>query len=82
MGGLGAQFAPGPPSPFQGRALFGDLGAQREPNGGPKMEPKSRTNSPKINAKIDAIFEGPLERFWLTLGVFLGPWTLENECLV
>ena len=32
-----------------------------------------------MNAKIDAIFDGPLERFWLTLAVFLG---LENECLV
>ena len=35
-------------------------------------------NTKQIDAKIDAIFEGPLERFWLTLGVFLGPWTLEN----
>ena len=27
----------------------------------------------KINAKFDVIFEGPLERFWLTLGVFWVP---------
>ena len=41
-----------------------------------------KKNSPKIDAKIDAIFEGPVERLWLTLGMFLGPCTLENACLV
>ena len=46
------------------------------------MERKSIKNCQEIDAKIDAIFEGPLERFWLTLGVFWGPWTLENECFV
>ena len=46
------------------------------------MEPKSIKTTPKIDANIEAIFEGPLERFWLTLGKLLGPWTLENERLV
>ena len=81
FGALGAQFAPGPPGAFQRRSLFSDWrskGAQ----GGPKIEPQSVKNSQKIDANIDVIFEGPLERFWLTLGVFWGPWTLENECLV
>ena len=82
MGALGAQFAPGPPSLFQRRSLFSDFGAQREPKGIPKWSQNQNKNSPKIDAKIDAIFEGPLERVWLTLGVFWGPWTLENECLV
>ena len=77
LGALGAQFAPGPPGAFQRRSLFSDFGVQREPKGGPKIEPKSIQTRPKTDANIDAIFEGPLERFWLTLGVLLGPWTLK-----
>ena len=34
------------------------------------MDRKSRKNSPKIDANIDAIVEGPLKRFWFTLGCF------------
>ena len=79
---LGAQFAPGPPGCFQGRPLFSDFGAQREPKGVPKWSQNREKNCPKVDAKIAATFEGPLERCWLTLAVFLGPWTLENECLV
>ena len=82
LGAMGAQFAPGPPSLIQGRPLFSDFCAQREPKGDPKMDSKSIKQQSKIDTKIEAIFEGPLERFWLTLGVFLRPWTLENECLV
>ena len=63
LGGLGAQFAPGPPGCFQGCPLFSDFGAQREPKRVPKWSQNRLQNSPKINAKIDAIFEGPLERF-------------------
>ena len=36
LGGLGAQFAPGPPGVFQGRALLSDFGAQMEPKSVPK----------------------------------------------
>ena len=79
---LRAQFAQGPPGLFQGRSLFSDFDAQREPKGVPKWSQNQQKNSPKINATIDVIFEGPLKRCWLALGVFLGPWTLENECLV
>ena len=78
LGALGAQFAPGPPGAFQRRNLFNDFGDKKGARGGPKMEPISIKNIPKIDANIDAIFEGPLECFSLTLGVFSGPWTLEN----
>ena len=36
LGALGAQFAPGPPSPFQRCSLFGDFDAQRDSKGVPK----------------------------------------------
>ena len=31
---------------------------------------------------IDVILEGSLHCFVLTLGMFLEPWTFENECFV
>ena len=46
------------------------------------MESNLRKFSPKIDVKIDVILDRPSERLWLTLGVFLAPWTLENECFV
>ena len=53
--------------------------------GHPRVSKSSQSQSnnyPKIDAKIEAFFEVLLQRFWLTLGVFLGSRTLENECLV
>ena len=46
------------------------------------MDAKWRKINPKTDAKIDVILDGPFERLWLTLGLLLGPWTLENECFV
>ena len=52
-------------------------GATRRPN----IDQKSMKIDAKINGKFGWVFARPRERFWLTLGVFLGPWTFENECL-
>ena len=46
------------------------------------MEPISIKMTQKSDAKVSVIFEGRQERFRLLLEVFLGPRTLENECLV
>ena len=46
------------------------------------MDSKLKKIWPKIDIKIDVILDRPSERLWLTLGVFLAPWTLENECFV
>ena len=56
MGALDAQFAPGPPSPFQPRFLFNDFGAQRQPKGVPKWTRNQEQINPQIDAKNDAIF--------------------------
>ena len=82
LGALGAQFAPGPPGFFQRRPFFTDLGAQSNPTGDRKWSPNANKNSLKIDAKINVIFNWPFGWLWSTLGVFLGPWILENQCLV
>ena len=78
LGAYGAPFAPGLPGVFPPPSLFSDFAAERDPKGVPKWSQNAEKVSPKIDAKIDVILDGPFERLWSTLGVFLGPWSLED----
>ena len=75
LGALGAQSVPGTPpfAPFQ--PILAPTWATHGSQNRAKINKK---NHSKIDAKIDAFSEVLLQRCWLTLGVFLGPWTLEN----
>ena len=76
------------PSRTEGRCAklallhFKRFWAQQAATRAPKIDQKSMNIDAKINGKFGWVFAWPRERCWLTLGVFLGPWTLENECLV
>ena len=78
LGALGAQSVPGTPSLRSRHPILSDFGFKLGPTGVPKRSQTRQKNSSKTDAKIDAIFEGPLKRCWLTLVVFLGPRTLKN----
>ena len=58
------------PVPLPSGRLLGGFGAQRVPKGVPKW-------SPNVETIIHATFNGPLERFWLTLG---GPSKISVSC--
>ena len=62
--------------------ILSDFGRKRRPQGVPKW-PKNRWKiNAKINAKFGLVFAWPSEHCWVTLEVFLGPWTLDFECFV
>ena len=44
---------------------------------------KTATRPPRVDhGKFGWVFAWPRERSWSTLGMFLGPWTLDYECFV
>ena len=61
--------------------FFGDFGTSRESRGsqnGAKMGTKSMQTSMRKNMIWDCFFAC----LWWVLGVFLGHWTVKNQCLV
>ena len=79
---FGAQAVPRTALLSYGRSILSDFGTQREPKQAPKMELKSIKNDSKIYRNVGLIFKRFLEHVWSIFGVFLGPWTFNNECLV
>ena len=69
-----------PPLPFT-IALFEAILAASVSQQGAQIELKPVKNRFKILSIFCYIFDPFLKRFWTILGVVLGSWTLENECL-
>ena len=61
---------------------FNRFWSQTGPQKAPTMELKSIKNRFKNLSKFWSDFEAVSGSFWVILGVFLGTWTLKNECLV
>ena len=62
------QSDPGTPPLDPAAPFYAILVPNWVPNGVPKWSPNGETFSPQINATINVILDGPLERLWSTLG--------------
>ena len=67
---------------IQRTSILNVFGRKRGPRGFPKSIKNRWKIDAKINGKFGWVLAEPWEGFWLTLGMFLGPWTLDFECFV